>query len=58
MKKKYIPLFLCFDLGRSPLLGFLSEVELLDFQVFVGGSITILGSGIVLKSGSKGNKSL
>ena len=43
-------------MSSSLLIGLLREVDLLDFQVFVGGSITILGSDIVLISGSKGSK--
>ena len=54
----YLNLFLCLDLGCSLLLGLLKEADLLDFQVFVGGSITILGSDILLKSSSRGSSTL
>ena len=47
-----------FGLCRSLLLHLLREVDLLDFQVFIDGLITILGSDIVLKSGSKGSISI
>ena len=36
----------------------LREADLLDSKVFVGGSLTILGSDIVLKSGSSGSSTL
>ena len=52
------PPLLILDLCRFLLLDLLGEVDLLDFQVFKEGSITTLGSDIVLKSGSKGSISL
>ena len=53
-------LFLCLDLGtgRSLLLESLKEADILDFHVFVGGSNIIPVSDRVMKSGSKGNRSL
>ena len=59
MKKNCIsPPLSMFRLGRFLQLQHLREVDLLDFQVFVGGLITILGSDIILKSSYKGNRSL
>ena len=50
---------LCFLLGWSLLLCLLWDVWLsFDLQVLLGSSITILGSDIWLKSGSRGNNTL
>ena len=51
-------LLLCLDLGWSLLLGMFRDVCLLDSQVLVGGSISILGSNMVLKYGSNGSSTL
>ena len=58
MKKNCISSSSMFGLCRSLLLDLLREMDLLDFRVFTEGLITILGSDIVMKSGSKGNISL